>query len=76
MFISIPLILGTNLSSFRGTQEEFNNGSILTAFDVRTSRKTSGGMTGLTFKFLQPACVYCVLANVYMYLEDCNCIRR
>lgn len=55
---NIPLILGTKRSSFRGTQDEFSKGSILTAFDVRTSRKTSGGMTGLTFKFLQPDCVY------------------
>ena len=64
-----PLTLGTNLSSFKGTHDEFSNGSIFTAFDVRTSRKTSGGITGRTLTFLQPACVYCVRANVYMYLE-------
>ena len=64
-----PLTLGTNLSSFKGTHDEFSNGSIFTAFDVRTSRKTSGGITGLTLTFLQPACVYWVRANVYMYLE-------
>ena len=71
-----PLTLGTNLSSFKGTHDEFSNGSIFTAFDVRTSRKTSGGITGRTLTFLQPACVYCVRANVYMYLEVFDKIKN
>ena len=66
---SIPSSLRVTRSSLSGTQLEFKRGSNLTALDNRIGLKTGSGITGLTFKFLLPACVYCVLARVYIYLE-------
>ena len=64
----MALSLDLTASSLRAFQVCASKGSILTAFELVTGPKQLMGTKGRTLRFLQPFCVYCDLAKLYMYL--------